>query len=115
MNPAVILAAPAMRNMDTADDGVDTLLDLSAIPYDLDTPCRSNNADLWFAEQATDIAKAKALCGDCPLKKQCLEGALGRQEPWGVWGGEVLVDGRIVANKRGRGRPRKHPVVALAS
>ena len=30
-----------------------------------------------------------------------------RREPWGVWGGEVFVEGRVVAVKRGRGRPRK--------
>lgn len=38
---------------------------------------------------------------------ECLQSALDRQEPWGVWGGQSLVDGRIVARKRGRGRPRK--------
>ena len=39
----------------------------------------------------------------------CLEGALDRVEPWGVWGGELIENGRIVVNKRPRGRPPKHP------
>jgi hypothetical protein len=26
----------------------------------------------------------------------CLEGALERREPWGVWGGQLLVDGRVL-------------------
>lgn len=70
-------------------------------------PCRSQDPELWFAEQAPQIAKAKELCGTCPIVAACLRGAMDRQEPWGVWGGEVLVDGQIVAQKRGRGRPRK--------
>src|SRR5699024_743439 len=70
-------------------------------------PCRSQDPELWFAEQATQIAQAKALCGTCPIADACLTGALDRAEPWGVWGGEVLVDGAIVAPMRGRGRPRK--------
>jgi WhiB family redox-sensing transcriptional regulator len=28
---------------------------------------------------------------------------------WGVWGGEILVDGEVVAVKRRRGRPPVHP------
>ncbi|MET8204410.1 WhiB family transcriptional regulator, partial [Micromonospora taraxaci] len=29
------------------------------------------------------------LCGDCPLRVECLAGAVERAEPWGVWGGEA--------------------------
>jgi WhiB family redox-sensing transcriptional regulator len=43
------------------------------------------------------------------LADACLAGALERAESWGVWGGQLLVDGVIVAIKRGRGRPPKHP------
>ena len=39
----------------------------------------------------------------------CLSTALDRQEPWGVWGGQLLLAGRIVTNKRPRGRPPKRP------
>ncbi len=70
-------------------------------------PCRNDDPELWFAEQAGAIEQAKALCQQCPLVAACLQGALDREEPWGVWGGEVFVDGAIVARKRGRGRPRK--------
>ena len=44
---------------------------------------------------------------DCPLIAGCLAGAIEREEPWGVWGGEVFVGGTVVPTKRGRGRPRK--------
>ncbi len=64
---------------------------------------------LFFSDNVIDIARAKAMCGLCPLQASCLEGALERQEPWGVWGGELLSGGRIIANKRPCGRPPKHP------
>src|SRR4051794_9871083 len=71
------------------------------------TPCRANDAELWFAESPADVEQAKSLCGDCPVRTACLAGALERREPWGVWGGQLLVQGAIVARKRPRGRPRK--------
>ncbi len=70
-------------------------------------PCRSNDPELWFAERTSDVERAKALCRECPLIEGCLAGAIDREEPWGVWGGEVFVGGQVVATKRGRGRPRK--------
>ncbi|WP_251153351.1 WhiB family transcriptional regulator [Cellulosimicrobium sp. Marseille-Q4280] len=75
-------------------------------------PCRTNDPELWFAERATEVEEAKALCRTCPLVEGCLAGAVERREPWGVWGGEVFVDGVVVARKRGRGRPSKAEVLA---
>jgi WhiB family redox-sensing transcriptional regulator len=63
--------------------------------------------ELFFSEQLDDIAAAKAFCLECPVREPCLEGARLRREPWGVWGGELFVNGKIVAQKRKRGRPRK--------
>jgi WhiB family redox-sensing transcriptional regulator len=65
---------------------------------------------LFFSEQIDDIARAKALCALCPVAGACLEGALVRREPWGVWGGQLFLNGRVLAQKRQRGRPRKHPL-----
>jgi len=64
---------------------------------------------LFFSEELHDIARAKAICSKCTVRTPCLEGALERREPWGVWGGELLLNGKILANKRKRGRPPKHP------
>jgi WhiB family redox-sensing transcriptional regulator len=63
--------------------------------------------ELFFSEQIDDIAAAKAFCLECPVKEPCLEGALARREPWGVWGGQLFVHGKVVAQKRKRGRPPK--------
>jgi WhiB family redox-sensing transcriptional regulator len=70
-------------------------------------PCHTVNPDLWFAESPADVEAAKALCAPCPLKTACLAGALERREPWGVWGGQLVLSGVVVPRKRPRGRPRK--------
>jgi WhiB family transcriptional regulator, redox-sensing transcriptional regulator len=70
------------------------------------------NPDLFFAESPQDVARAKELCAGCPVRAGCLAGALQRGEPWGVWGGQLLLRGAIVPTKRARGRPRKSEVAA---
>jgi WhiB family redox-sensing transcriptional regulator len=70
-------------------------------------PCRDNDPELFFAESPADVELAKSLCRSCPVRTECLAGALERREPWGVWGGELLVSGAVVARKRPRGRPPK--------
>jgi WhiB family transcriptional regulator, redox-sensing transcriptional regulator len=64
---------------------------------------------LFFSEELQDIARAKAICAKCPVIAECLEGALERREPWGVWGGQLFLNGRVLASKRRRGRPPKVP------
>jgi WhiB family transcriptional regulator, redox-sensing transcriptional regulator len=75
-------------------------------------PCHENEAELWFADTPEGVEFAKALCRTCPAREECLSGALHRREPWGVWGGELFVQGVVVARKRPRGRPRKSEVAA---
>lgn len=77
-----------------------------------DLPCRRHPADLWFAELPHEVELAKELCGRCPIQRACLTEALERGEPWGVWGGQLVLQGRVVARKRPRGRPRKDEVAA---
>lgn len=64
-------------------------------------------APLFFSEELQDIAAAKRMCAECPVLAQCLEGALIRREPWGVWGGQLFLNGKILTSKRRRGRPPK--------
>lgn len=75
-------------------------------------PCRANDPELWFAESPSDVEYAKALCVECPVRALCLDGALERREPWGVWGGQLLIAGVVVPRKRPRGRPRKSEAAA---
>jgi len=83
----------------------------TALPIGLDLPC-TEDPELFFAESPQDVEQAKAMCRDCRARIACLTGALERREPWGVWGGELLMRGAIVPRKRPRGRPRKTEVAA---
>ncbi|MGA0222614.1 MAG: WhiB family transcriptional regulator [Candidatus Nanopelagicales bacterium] len=62
-------------------------------------------ANLFFSEDIGEIAAAKRICADCPVLAECLQGALERQEPWGVWGGQLFMHGKMLTTKRRRGRP----------
>lgn len=75
-------------------------------------PCRREDPELFFAETPADVELAKAFCGGCPVRAECLAGALERREPWGVWGGELFLQGVVIPRKRPRGRPRKNEVAA---
>lgn len=75
-----------------------------------DAKCATGDArslHLFFSEVPAEIAEAKQICAGCPMKLRCLEGAVERAEPWGVWGGHLFDKGQVIAGKRGRGRPRK--------
>jgi WhiB family redox-sensing transcriptional regulator len=89
-----------------AVSGIAALFSLGKVPAGLDLPC-TDDPELFFAEAPADVEAAKALCQGCRIRAICLEGALERREPWGVWGGELLLRGTIVPRKRPRGRPRK--------
>lgn len=76
-------------------------------PDERSYPCQEHPADLWFSELPEEVEAAKALCLECPVRAACLAGALDRCEPWGVWGGQLVLQGVVVPRKRPRGRPRK--------
>lgn len=91
---------------------------VAAVEHDRDAPddaparCADGNGTLtplFFSDHVVDIARAKAICSRCALRARCLSDALAREEPWGVWGGELLSGGRVVAVKRPCGRPPKQP------
>ena len=84
MTTSVLQAAePTLSDLHAAADQVDEEL----------LPCRVHDPE--------------ALCTDCPVQALCLAGALERREPWGVWGGELFLQGVVIPRKRPRGRPRK--------
>ncbi|WP_371829507.1 WhiB family transcriptional regulator [Rhodococcoides yunnanense] len=91
---------PAAAHTGTAHAGASGVSGLAV-------PCRAADPDLWFADSPGDLEQAKALCAECPIRRTCLSAALDRAEPWGVWGGEILDQGVVIARKRPRGRPRK--------
>jgi WhiB family redox-sensing transcriptional regulator len=82
-------------------------VDTWSVDLSAELPCRRFDPDLWFSEAPAQLELAKSLCGDCPVRVECLAGAVERGEPWGVWGGEIFEHGAVVPRKRPRGRPRK--------
>lgn len=49
--------------------------------------CSGKEADLWFSNKDSEIKRAKIICQGCPVRAECLNYALVRKEPFGVWGG----------------------------
>ena len=96
------------------DQEYDYLADPATLPpIDWDTAsCRDgagSMTDLFFSDEIPDIIAAKRICLTCPVAAPCLVGAVARRVPWGVWGGELFMNGRVLAQKRKRGRPPKNP------
>jgi WhiB family redox-sensing transcriptional regulator len=72
----------------------------------MSTPCVDHTEPLWISEMLVDRTQAAALCHPCPIKAECLAGALERREGFGVWGG---VDLSPATNGRGaRGKRDRH-------
>ncbi|MCH1450212.1 MAG: WhiB family transcriptional regulator [Acidimicrobiales bacterium] len=86
-----------------------TTISVGALPWEDIAACRAvpNAADLFFSEDIGDIAAAKRVCTDCSVLAECLEGALDRRELFGVWGGQLFINGKMLTVKRRRGRPPK--------
>jgi len=69
--------------------------------------CRDgDNHNLFFSQNASDLARAQAICAECPVRLKCLALALEEGLEYGVWGGVIFWEGQAFHRKRGRGRPR---------
>lgn len=70
--------------------------------------CRGNHSLLFFPPSTNERKedrdrrehKAKAICGVCGVKDECLEFALEIREPYGIWGGLTETERRQVASRR---------------
>lgn len=74
--------------------------------------CSSDGAlnYLFFSDNDLEIDKSKAICNTCDMQESCLDGAIDRAEPFGVWGGQLMRNGIPVARRPRRGRPPKTTV-----
>jgi WhiB family redox-sensing transcriptional regulator len=50
--------------------------------------------------------QAKAICAGCPVRDACLEDAIARNEPDGIWGGLTAPERYRLVHGRTRGRRR---------
>jgi WhiB family transcriptional regulator, redox-sensing transcriptional regulator len=54
--------------------------------------CQEADPELFFpvaqhGPGVSETARAKAVCADCPVRRQCLQYALATRQMHGVWGG----------------------------
>jgi WhiB family transcriptional regulator, redox-sensing transcriptional regulator len=61
-------------------------------------PCASAPVDLFV--QGAEQHKAKAVCGACPVRAECLAEALDNKVEWGVWGGLTERERRALLRRR---------------
>jgi len=70
----------------------DTLSDLplavlTPTPWVNHGACHGTDPGLFFPTRGEDVTNAKAVCGTCPVRSDCLKHALDTHERFGVWGG----------------------------
>jgi WhiB family transcriptional regulator, redox-sensing transcriptional regulator len=49
--------------------------------------CRQADPEEFFPEKGDSTLEAKRTCARCPVKGECLEYSVMRDEPFGIWGG----------------------------
>ena len=49
--------------------------------------CARTDPELWFAVGALEHKRAKLICRECPVRKQCLSYAMDAPVGHGIWGG----------------------------
>lgn len=79
--------------------------------------CRDEDPELFFpigttGLAAAQLARAKAVCGLCPVRVECLEWALETGQDAGVWGGLSEEERRALRRLR---RPSSGGRVAVVS
>jgi WhiB family redox-sensing transcriptional regulator len=78
-------------------------------PWHSEAVCRRDEAALFFApskeptaDRLSREAAAKRVCARCPVMVECREHALLLPEPYGVWGGLMAAERRVVQARRRR-------------
>ena len=64
----------------------------------LDAKCRGTG-DVLFVEGAAQ-RRARVMCEDCPVRRECLAEALDNHMEWGVWGGLTERERRHLLRQR---------------
>lgn len=64
-----------------------------------DAQCRGVDYKLFFptSPRKDEHGVIEKYCSQCPVREQCLDYALKRPEPWGIWGGMTQYERRLLA------------------
>ncbi len=66
--------------------------------------CTQTDPDTFFSDSANQVEQAKAICHQCPVRKECLSHALENREEFGVWGGLDRDERRRLLRRKARPR-----------
>lgn len=73
-------------------------------PWTSQAACAGSAPELWFPERGQNIDPARAVCGACPVRRECLDYALAWDIRFGVWGGLSEIERRRFRRQLGPGR-----------
>lgn len=62
----------------------------AAMSWRDEAACSGMDVNIFYPEQGAGMPqtkRAKAICARCPVRIECLNDALARNERYGVWGG----------------------------
>jgi len=64
--------------------------------------CRGLESSIFYPDTAVEAEEARALnvCAGCEVRNECLDHALDRREPTGIWGGTTESDRRRILRRR---------------
>jgi len=60
--------------------------------------CAQTDPEIFFPDKGGSTREAKAVCGRCDVRPQCLDYALSRVERFGIWGGTSERERRKIAD-----------------
>lgn len=62
--------------------------------------CAEADPEIFFPERGGSSKAARAVCGGCDVRAQCLEYALNNKEQFGIWGGTSERERRRLRKER---------------
>lgn len=72
--------------------------------WQLDAACRGNDRTIFYPPSVPERredrddreARAKAICGQCAVREECLRYALAQRDQHGIWGGLTELERRAL-------------------
>ena len=67
-------------------ENIITIADLSHRPeWHRRAACRGTGIDAFFPERGQSTTAAKAICGTCEVRQQCIDDAMANGDKFGIW------------------------------
>ena len=79
---------------------------LQPVEWQSEAACNDVDPEIFFPERGGSSKAARAVCGQCEVRTQCLEYALNNKEQFGIWGGTSERERRRLRRERSQRRLR---------